>query len=148
MSGPSAQEYRARVARSARFAGRAVTQVRNVERLLSHADPDIHHGEAMTCVWRADTAACRQAKLAAGLPANEAPDESECRSACPNLAYTDRDIAHQRKRLAVWAADAADPLAPRPLRDRAGVLAERARLIIARHESVRTSVADDAQGGL
>lgn len=39
VSGPSAQEYRSRVARSARFAGRVVAGVRNVERLLNQTDP-------------------------------------------------------------------------------------------------------------
>jgi integrase len=147
VSGPSADEYRARTARSAQFVGRVVSGVRNVERLLTQTDANIHHGDAMTCVWRTATAACRQTKLAAGLPADDRPDEAQCRSACLNIAYTDRDIDQQRQRLAAWSAEAADPLAPRPLRDRAYVLAERARLIIARHEPVRVGGTDDVQQG-
>ncbi|WP_069774272.1 hypothetical protein [Streptomyces agglomeratus] len=47
----------------------------------------------MTCVHRAETAVCRKEKLLLGLPADDGPDESLCRSTCANLAYTDRDIA-------------------------------------------------------
>jgi integrase len=87
VSGPSAAEYRARVERAAGFAGRVVTSVRNAERLLNGADQNIHHGDGMTCVWTKETAACRKAKLAAGLPDADAPDDTDCRSACVNLAY-------------------------------------------------------------
>lgn len=134
VSGPAAQEYRSRVGCSARFAGQVISQVRNIERLLTQADPGIHHGEAMTCVWHAPTAACRQARLEAGLPASESPEEAECRSGCRNLAYTDRDIGRQRTQAAAWQAQAADPMAPQPLRDRAAALAGRAQAIIGRHE--------------
>jgi len=41
----------------------------------------------MTCVWRAETAACRKAKIAQGLPADDVPDETECRTTCQNLAW-------------------------------------------------------------
>jgi hypothetical protein len=81
---------------------------------------------SMTYVWRAETAACRSARLAAGLPGGDAPDESECRSTCTNLAYTDRDIIAQRERARRLAAAAADRLAPAPLRDRAAAQAARA----------------------
>ena len=137
ISGPSAAEYRTRVTRSAAFAGRTVIGLRNAARLLASADPGIHHGEAMTCVWQAETAACRAARLAEGLPASEVPDESECRSSCTNLAYTDRGIQAQRERAARLAAAAADPLAPAPLRDRAAAQATRAQAIIDRHEQSR-----------
>ncbi|TVT36819.1 hypothetical protein FNH05_25285 [Amycolatopsis rhizosphaerae] len=146
VSGPSAQEYRSRIARSARFAGRVVTGVRNVERLLHQADPNIHHGEGMTCVWRAETAACRLAKLEVGLPADDYPDESDCRSACPNLAYTDRNIEQQRARAHHWEAAAADPLAPGPIRDRAAALAARARAIVQQHERGHDPVLHGAGG--
>lgn len=134
ISGPSAAEYRARLARVSRFAGRAVTGVRNAERLLAQADPNIHHGEAMTCVWRAETAVCRNAKLAQQLPVDDAPDESECRTNCTNLAYTDRDIDQLRERHVLLAASASDPLSPRPLRDRAAAQAERVLEIIQQHQ--------------
>lgn len=133
VSGPSAAEYRARVERAAGFAGRVVTSIRNAERILSRADQNIHHGDGMTCVWTKETAACRKAKLAAGLPDADAPDDSECRSTCVNLAYTDRDIRQLTGRLAVLEERAADPLAPRPLRDRAADQADGVRAIIGRH---------------
>lgn len=137
VSGPSAQEYRDRVARLRRFEGRVVSQARNIERLLASTDSNIHHGEAMTCVYTAETAACRKASIDQGLPAAGAPDESECRTTCQNLAWTDRDISRLRDRLAVLEASAADPLAPRPLRDRAAAQASRVRDIIARHQATR-----------
>jgi integrase len=137
VSGPSAQEYRDRVARLRRFEGRVVSQARNIERLLARTDSSIHHGEAMTCVYTAETAACRKAMADQGLPAGNAPDESQCRASCQNLAWTDRDISHLGDRLTILEARAADPLAPRPLRDRALAQAARARDIIARHQATR-----------
>ncbi|MFG2235935.1 integrase [Streptomyces sp. NPDC048723] len=139
ISGPSADEYRRRVRARARFAGRVVTAGKSVERLLDQANPNIHHGEGMTCVWRRETAACRQARLEASLPAEDGPDESECRSACTNLAYTDRNIEEQRLRLKRWEITAADRLTPRPLRDRAAALAAGSRTLIDAHENTIVS---------
>lgn len=133
VSGPSADEYRARVERTASFEGRVVTSVGSAERLLEQADPAIYHGQGMTCVWRAAPAACRKAKLALGLPDDGAPDESECRSSCANLAYTDRDIEDVQRRRERHRADAADPLAPKPRRDRAAAQAAQLSGIIDRH---------------
>jgi integrase len=146
VSGPSAEEYKTRVTRAVRFAGRIINRVRNVERFMGQADPSIHHGEAMTCVWRAETAACRKNKLELGLPANDAPDESECRSTCQNLAYTDRDIHQLRERLTVLDASATDLLAPRPLRDRAAAQADQARKIIQRHKQSCQTDSVEPQG--
>ncbi|MGK9465185.1 hypothetical protein ACSLFT_34925 (plasmid) [Streptomyces sp. G6] len=121
VSGPSADEYRARVERTASFEGRVMTSAGSAERLLKQMDPAIYHGQGMTCLWRAATAACRKAKLALGLPDADTPDESECRSSCTNLAYTDRDIEHVQRRRDRHQADADDLLAPRtPTRPRGG----------------------------
>jgi len=87
VSGPSAAEYRTRVQRAAPFAGRTVTSVRSAERLLASIDPNIHHGDGMTCVFQAEQAECRKVRLAQGLAA-DGPDDSECRSNCQNLAPT------------------------------------------------------------
>ncbi|MFC9243688.1 hypothetical protein ACFT7S_06425 [Streptomyces sp. NPDC057136] len=133
VSGPSADEYRARVERTAPFEGRVVTSAGSAERLLEQMDPAIYHGQGMTCVWRAATAACRKAKLALGLPDDDIPDESECRSSCANLAYTDRDIEDVQRRRERHRADAADPLAPKPRRDRAAAQAAQLSGIIDRH---------------
>jgi hypothetical protein len=132
------------VERTTSFAGRVVTSADNVERLLQQADAAIYHAQGMTCVWRAATAACRKAKLALGLPDNDAPDESECRSSCTNLAYTDRDIVDVECQLEAHRAQAADPLAPKPRRDRAAAQAERLSHIIDRHRG--HGVADAGEG--
>jgi hypothetical protein len=88
----------------------------------------------MTCVWRPETAACRAARLAQGLPEPAGPDESECRSTCTNLAFTDRDIASRKQELQELVSASDNPLAPRPLRDRAADRAERVAALIHRHE--------------
>jgi integrase len=136
VSGPSAAEYRRRLQHAVPFAGRVVDKARNAERLLTSSDPSIHHGRGMTCVYTAETALCRTARLAAGLPA-EGPDESSCQSACTNLAYTDRDIDVLRDRHAHLVNAASDPLSPRPLRDRVRTQADRLNALIARHEGPR-----------
>jgi hypothetical protein len=145
VSGPSSAEYRARVERAAGFAGRVVTSVRNAERLLAHADQNIHHGDGMTCVWTKETAACRKTRLAARLPDADAPDDSECHTSCVNLARTDRDIRQLAGRLAVIEERAGDPLAPRPLRDRAAAQAADIRAIIARQDQARPQHAPDGR---
>jgi integrase len=133
VSGPAAEDFRNRVATSARFAGRVVIGRRNIQRLLSHADPSIHHGEAMTCVWRPETAACRIARIEHGLPLNDSAEESECRSGCTNLAFTDRDIDHATHLLTNLEQRASDGLLPQPLRDRAAEQASHLHAIITRH---------------
>lgn len=137
VSGPAASDYRARIQAARPFAGRAVTSIRAAERLLAAADPSIHHGEAMTCVWRAETAACRNTRLQQGLPVSDAPEPSECQSSCRNLAYTDRDISQLRADLGRMSARADDPASPQPLRDRAAAQAARARALIERHDASR-----------
>lgn len=139
VSGPSAQEYRRRVRKAAAvFAGRVVNQADNAQRLLTSKHPDIHHGLGMTCVWRHETAACREEREAAGLEANE-PDEQLCRPTCINLAYTDRDIENKKPECARWEAAAADRLSPKPLRDRAAAKAAPMRAVIAEHEQGRSA---------
>jgi hypothetical protein len=136
VSGPSAEEYRRRLDRSRPFAGRAVDKVRNAERLLASTDPNIHHGRGMTSVYRAETALCRIAREEVGLD-GEGPDKADCRSACTNLAYTDRDSDALAQRLRVLERGATDPLAPKPLRDRCAAQASRIRAIIDRHQMTR-----------
>ncbi|MFI7235654.1 site-specific integrase [Streptomyces cyaneofuscatus] len=140
VSGPAAAEYRRRTAGAATFLGRTVRAQASVKRLLEQSDTDIHHGEAMTCVHRAETAECRKEKLLLGLPADDGPDESLCHSTCANLAYTDRDIADHRRRLPVLESEARDPMTPRPRRDRAAAQAARVCSVIERHETSRPEV--------
>jgi hypothetical protein len=143
VSGPAAAEYTTRTGHVARFTGRAVTHARSVNRLLAQTGPGVHHGQGMSCVWRPETAACRQAKLDQHLPPGDGPDETECRTTCPNLAYTDRDIDHQRQRLDQLRIAAADPLAPHPRRDRAAAQAAQTQAIIDRHDQTRPAPGDD-----
>jgi integrase len=140
VSGPSDTEYKNRVHRAAPFAGRTLTQVRNVDRLLASADPAIYHGEGMTCVWRPETALCRKTRIDQGLPHNDVPEQSECRRSCTNLAYTDRDIVQLRDRHQALTAAATDQLAPQPLRDRASAIAGQLGAVLDRHEQTRPSV--------
>ena len=140
VSGPSAADYKTRVKQAARFAGRAVTHAGNIQRLLASADPAIHHAEGMTCVWRAETAACRRARIEAGLPHPHSPEPSECSTTCTNLAYTDRDIAQLRNRHQAITTATTDPLAPRPLQQRAETIADRLQTVINRHEQTRPAV--------
>ncbi|MFI2369907.1 site-specific integrase [Streptomyces sp. NPDC018833] len=146
ISGPAAAEYRRRTAGAAAFLGRTVRAQASVNRLLAQTDTDIHHGEAMTCVHRAETAACRKEKLLLGLPADDGPDESLCRSTCVNLAYTDRDIAEHRTRLAVLVAEAHDPMTPRPRQDRAAAQADQILAVIEQHETSRPAAAHTKGG--
>jgi integrase len=146
VSGPSADEYRRRLRHTAPFAGRVIDKVRNIERILASADPNIYHGKGMTCVYRAETALCRLSRLEAGLD-GKGPDESDCRSACTNLAYTDRDIDMLTEQLALLEANTADPLTPRPLRDRSSAQATRLRAIIDRHQQTRPNT-DDTTGAV
>ncbi|MCX5327915.1 MULTISPECIES: hypothetical protein [unclassified Streptomyces] len=146
VSGPAAAEYRRRTAGAAAFLGRTVRAQASVSRLLAQTDIDIHHGEAMTCVHRAETAACRKEKLLLGLPAGDGPDESLCRGTCVNLAYTDRDIAEHRTRLHVLVAEARDPMTPRPRRDRAAAQADQILAVLEQHETSRPGAAHTKGG--
>lgn len=83
VSGPAADDYRARVAARARFVGRGVTTRRNVARLLSNVDQSVHHGEAMTCVWRPETAACRTARIEQGRQPTTAPPNPDAAPDAP-----------------------------------------------------------------
>ncbi|WDZ88796.1 hypothetical protein [Nocardiopsis sp. HUAS JQ3] len=137
VSGPSAQEYQRRVRKAgAVFTGRVVNQAGNAQRLLAGKHPHIHHGLGMTCVWRPETAACRQEREAAGLDVR-GPDPQLCRTTCTNLAYTDRDIENKRRELTRHETAAADPLSPKPLRDREAAKAAQAHAVIVAHDQGR-----------
>ncbi|MCX5129430.1 hypothetical protein [Streptomyces sp. NBC_00347] len=145
VSGPSAPEYRRRVHKAAKFAGRVLNQARNAGRLLASVNPNIHHGLGMTCVWRYETAGCREEREAAGVEVG-GPDERFCRTDCTNLAFTDRDIEHKRVEYRRWNASAEDALSPKPLRDRARVKAERARAVVVGHERSGADAAGQGRG--
>ncbi|MFD5441837.1 hypothetical protein [Streptomyces tendae] len=145
VSGPAAAEYRRRTAGAAVFLGRTVRATVSVNRLLAQTETDIHHGEAMTCVHRADTAACRKESLLLGVP-SDGLDDSLCRSTCANLAYADRDIAQHRTRLPILETEARDSMTPRPLRDRAAAQAHQIRALIQQHEASRPATPCTKEG--
>jgi hypothetical protein len=89
-------------------------------------------------VHRAETAECRKVLLAQGRPA-DGPDESECRSGCQNLAYTDRDITMLQQRLTILRNGTADPLSPMPLRSRLQAQADQIQQLIERHDTSRSA---------
>ncbi|WP_198145494.1 integrase [Frankia sp. EAN1pec] len=143
VSGPAAADYHARITRAARFSGRVVNQTRNAQRLLASLDPDIHHGDGITCVYRAETAECRRILASQGLAA-DSPRESECRSSCTNLAFTDRAVDQLHARLTHLDATADHSLTPQPLRDRAQAQANATRAVIDRHVASSSHLTEPA----
>jgi len=108
---------------------------RRVRHALANPDLDIHHGALLTCVYRPQTAACRDEddNTAGGGPA-----WPRCRPSCRNIARTDRDIAELRQHVGGLTADLAAPGLPDPLRRRI-----RQRL----HEHER-AIAEHQNGGV
>jgi len=72
-------------------------------------------------------------------------DTTKVNTGAAETTYTDRDISQLRERLAILDAAAADPLAPRPLRDRSAAQASRLRDIITRHDSTKPPGANDGE---
>ncbi|WP_051030086.1 hypothetical protein [Nocardia takedensis] len=114
VSGPAADAYRYRVHAAAReFAGRVLHRERNVRDLLGNPVLQIHHGEAITCVFDPATAAC-QLRGTADDPM-VTPDTDDCRPRCRNIARTDRDIARVQEAAEELAEIIDDRLTP-PIR--------------------------------
>ncbi|GHF33784.1 hypothetical protein [Streptomyces fumanus] len=114
VSGPAADTYRSRISGAHReFAGRVLTKQRQARDLMGNPLLQIHHGEGMTCVLNPATAAC-QLRGTVDDPL-VTPDTDDCRPQCPNIARTDRDVEHVKRRAAELAEIIADPLAP-PIR--------------------------------
>lgn len=113
VSGPAADEYRARVARASTFAGLTVTTKTQINQALSNPDLQIHHGAVVTCVFRRETAACLE-------PSDGAtePFWSRCRLGCVNAARTDRDAANLGQHVTALQRDLATLALPEPLRQR------------------------------
>jgi hypothetical protein len=114
VSGPAADAYRARVAAADKqFGGHVLTSGAQARDLLGNPLLQIFHGRAMTCVLNPVTAACQLRGTAEDPMVT--PDTDDCRPRCPNLTYTDRDIAEIRRQRDELAQLVADPLAP-PIR--------------------------------
>lgn len=112
--------------------------------MLYQANLSIHHGEAVTCVWRLEMADCHKVRLDAGLPAHTGVDQVDSNlgildplsSARVLTLHADRagallDVArpaeHQHRPLVVQVLHAVGSGLPCPLGDRPAVLARQVR---------------------
>ena len=79
------------------------------------------------------------AQVTVGPSAPRSPicDTTEVNTSAAETTRTDRDIGVLTRRLQLLEQGAADPLAPRPLRDRSAAQASRLRAIIDRHQLTR-----------
>lgn len=132
VSGPAADEYRARVARASTFAGLTVTTKTQINQALSNPDLQIHHGAVVTCVFRRETAACLE-------PTDSAtePFWSRCRLGCVNAARTDRDAVNLGQHVTALERDLGELALPEPLRQRIQFRLTEHRKALAEHESSR-----------
>ncbi|WP_236728619.1 integrase [Mycolicibacterium obuense] len=132
VSGPAADEYRARIARASTFAGVTVTTKAQINTALSNPDLQIHHGAVVTCVFRRATAACLE-------PADSSAEPlwSQCRLGCVNAARTDRDATSLREHVTALQRDLATLELPEPLRQRIQTRLIEHRKALAEHESSR-----------
>jgi integrase len=134
VSGPAADEYRARVTGSTRFTGQVVRKAREANTLLANPDLQIFPGKGMTCVLDPAKAACRLADDERGTRAT--PDLDDCKPHCANIARTDCDIDHLRQRAAALRTVINDPLAPVIRHEREQRELDRLTQFIARHRAV------------
>ena len=132
VSGPAADDYRARIARARQFAGLTVTTKSQIQNALSNPDLQIHHGAVVTCVFRPATAACLQAT-----DSTAEPSWSRCRLSCVNAARTDRDADNLRQHVTALQQDLATLELPDPLRRRVQMRLIEHRKALAEHESSR-----------
>ncbi|OBI65116.1 hypothetical protein A5667_27400 [Mycolicibacterium fortuitum] len=127
VSGPASDTYRARLDGRPQFAGTAITSAAQLRRIGRNPALDIHHGALLTCVYRPETAACRDRSDETG------PNWARCRLSCGNITYTDRDITAVGKTVAALGEQAADPLLPTPLRTRLNQRCQRLQSVIDNH---------------
>lgn len=132
VSGPAADEYRARIARASTFGGLTVTTKTQVANALKNPDLQVHHGAVVTCVFRRATAACLEPS-----DSSAEPFWSRCRLSCVNAARTDRDAANLRQHVTALQQDLATLALPEPLRQRIQVRLIEHREALAEHESSR-----------
>ena len=132
VSGPAADEYRARVARASIFAGLTVTTKTQINQALSNPDLQIHHGAVVTCVFRRATAACLEPT-----DSSAEPSWSRCRLGCVNAARTDRDAVNLGQHVTALERDLSTLALPEPLRQRIQFRLIEHRTALAEHESSR-----------
>jgi len=108
VSGPAADAYRTRVAAGGRYAGLTITTQAQADNALANPSLNIHHGALLTCVYKPQSAACRDENDNHG----GGPAWSRCRLSCRNVARTDRDITELRRHVHDLTADLAAPGLP------------------------------------
>jgi len=144
VSGPAADAYRTRVAAGSRFAGLTITTQTQADNALANPALNIHHGALLTCVYRPQTAACRDED---DDNAGGGPAWPRCRPSCRNIARTDRDIAELRQHVGGLTADLAAPGLPEPLRQRIRQRLQEHERAIAEHHSSDVRPRADAGPG-
>nr|WP_313776685.1 integrase [Mycobacterium sp.] len=132
VSGPAADEYRARVERASTFGGLTVTTKSQINTALSNPNLQIHHGAVVTCVFRRATAACLEPS-----DSSAEPSWNRCRLGCVNAARTDRDAVNLRQHVGALEQDLATPGLPKPLRQRIQNRLLEHRKALKEHESSR-----------
>jgi len=132
VSGPAAEEYRRRVSAATRFAGISVTTPAQVDNVLANVDLNVYHGDLLTCVWRLETAACREAGEDSDTPA-----WPRCRLSCRNIARTDRDIAAVTRQARQLRAEVNSLALPEPLRRRLQARLDHIDGVLADHQRTR-----------
>jgi hypothetical protein len=138
VSGPAADDYRHRVAAAGRFAGLTITTAAQADQALTSPHLNIHHGALLTCVYRPQTAACRQSDDHGG-----GPTWSRCRLTCCNIARTDHDIANLQRHVEQLKADLAGEGLPQPLRLRIQLRLDDHERVIAEHNAQRSGAAGE-----
>ena len=141
VSGPAADEYRARIERARTFAGLTVTTKSQVANALKNPDLQIHHGAVVTCVFRRATAACLEPS-----DSSAEPFWSRCRLGCVNAAHTDRDVASLRQHVRALQRDLVTLELPEPLRQRIQTRLIEHRKALAEHESSRPPTTPQQDG--
>ncbi|GAA2440565.1 integrase [Mycolicibacterium llatzerense] len=133
VSGPASDSYRTRLDGRPQFAGTTITSAAQLRRIGTNPALDIHHGALLTCVYRQETAACRDRGDETG------PDWARCRLSCGNITYTDRDIIAVQKTVVTLSEQAIDLLLPTPLRTRLKQRCQRLQLAINTHTATNES---------
>lgn len=136
VTGPAADLYRHRVTAShTTFAGRVLTAARQAHDLVNNPLLQIYPGRAMTCVFDPEKALCHNASERD--QTKRTPDLDDCRPACHNIAYTDRDIEQLRTRHNELSQILSEYLAPSPRHHRERSEHQRLAAIIANHDNRR-----------
>ncbi|MDI9894734.1 hypothetical protein QM797_08340 [Rhodococcus sp. IEGM 1381] len=137
VSGPAASSYVSRVTTAREFLGHSVSSPAQARALLANETLQIHHGTFLTCVYRAETAACRDFSQSAATPIWR-----KCKPSCRNIARTDQDIgaleAHNDELIS-------DPLhlhLPLPLRARLNERTTSNSSIISNHRDTAASASE------